>query len=396
MTGQRLVVRGRLLLLLAALAAFAPMSLDLYLPAFPSIADALGVPEGQMQVTFSACLIGLGAGQLIYGPLSDRYGRRRPLIVGLIVYTVASLACALAPSLWALVALRLLQGLGGCAGLVISRAIVRDLTEGTALARAYSTLSSVSLIAPLIAPTIGAGILLFAPWQGAFIVLACFGLLCLLGVSRLPETHAASDRVDTPLAGVGRLLCTPGFLIPAGIAALASASLFAYISSSPLIIIESYAVPPIGFALIFSLMTCAFILGPRANLWLLARWHPRDMLRVTVPAQIPCALAVLLLLNAHAPLWSVLSALALLMVCIGGTLPNAVAIAMSQATAGAASALLGAAQMGMGALVAGSLALLTWPPHLEIGVVMTGAAAVATLLMTVGAAHLRDPHGQIR
>ena len=138
-------LRGSLLLTLAALSAFGPMSLDLYLPAFPSIADALHVTTGDIQLTFSACLIGLGLGQLVYGPLSDRYGRKPPLLAGLALYVVASLLCAIAPTLLALTGLRLLQGLGGCAGLVISRAIVRDCFEGVALARSFSVISSVSI-----------------------------------------------------------------------------------------------------------------------------------------------------------------------------------------------------------------------------------------------------------
>ena len=144
---------------LGALTAFGPMSLDFYLPAFPSVASSLGVDVGDVQLTFSACLLGLGLGQLVYGPLSDRFGRKPPLVAGLVLYVVASVLCALAPSLAALTALRLLQGLGGCAGIVIARAIVRDCYSGRGLARAFSVTTTVSMLAPLLAPTLGAAIL---------------------------------------------------------------------------------------------------------------------------------------------------------------------------------------------------------------------------------------------
>ncbi|MGD9957450.1 MAG: Bcr/CflA family efflux MFS transporter, partial [Candidatus Nanopelagicales bacterium] len=222
------------MLTLGALSAFGPVSLDLYLPAFPEIAQSFGVSTGDVQLTFAACLLGLGLGQLVYGPLSDRFGRKPPLLAGLVLYVAASLLCAAAPSLVALTSLRFVQGLGGCAGLVIARAIVRDGFDGPELTRSFSVIASVSMVAPLLAPSAGALVLRTTSWRVLFVVIAAFGAACLVAALRLPETHPHNRRTEqgllSSLAGYGRLLANRSFVLPASIAALGSGTLLAYIS----------------------------------------------------------------------------------------------------------------------------------------------------------------------
>ena len=301
-------LRGSLLLTLAALSAFGPMSLDLYLPAFPSIADALHVTTGDIQLTFSACLIGLGLGQLVYGPLSDRYGRKPPLLAGLALYVVASLLCAIAPTLLALTGLRLLQGLGGCAGLVISRAIVRDCFEGVALARSFSVISSVSMLAPLVAPALGALVLHVASWRVMFVVIAAFGLACLGASFALPETHPSHRRTEhgvlQSLRFYGGLLRQRRFLVPASVTALGSATLLAYISSSSVVFMGEYGISPASFALVFALMAGSFIAGLRINMRLLGTHDPHTLMRVYLAIEVPALALLVALFALHAPRWS--------------------------------------------------------------------------------------------
>jgi len=384
-----LSLRGSLLLTLAALSAFGPMSLDLYLPAFPAIASSLRVSTGDVQLTFSACLIGLGAGQLVYGPLSDRFGRKPPLMAGLALYVVAAVLCAVAPTLAMLTLARLLMGLGGCAGLVISRAIVRDCFDGVALARSFSVISSVSMLAPLIAPALGAVVLRVATWQVMFLVMAAFGVACLLAAFTLPETHPSRHRTEhgvvASIRGYVTLLGQKPFVLPASIAALASATLLTYISSSSVVFMGGYGVSPAGFALVFALMALCFIGGLRLNMRLVQRHPIHVLLRAYLAVEVPALVVLVVLLAVHAPVWAVLAALGVVKACLGGTFPNATAETMEpfKRTAGSASALLGTMQFVLGGIVAAVLASLSFTPSLEMSVTMLGLAVVASLLAAV-------------
>ena len=378
-----------LLVALGALTAFGPMSLDFYLPAFPSVASSLGVAVGDVQLTFSACLLGLGLGQLVYGPLSDRYGRKPPLVAGLVLYVVASLLCALAPSLAALTALRLLQGLGGCAGIVIARAIVRDCYSGRGLARAFSVTSTVSMLAPLLAPTLGATILQWTTWRGIFAVIATFGLACLLVAWRLPETHPDHHRTDHGVLDAAREYVVIGrqraFAVPASIAALGAATLFAYISSSPAVFIGGYGVSPAGFAGIFALLASVYVAGAQTNLRLVRRVDVHALLRAYLTAS-SLALVVLVVVTArHAPLAVVLAVLAVTKFCLGWILPNATAETMAPFArrAGSASALMGMAQMVLGALAAALLASLVLAPAVGMSGVMLVTSGLSLALTAV-------------
>src|SRR6267143_177042 len=218
--------RARLFVLLGGLTAFGPLSIDMYLPALPAIGRDLAASESMIQLTLTACLIGLAIGQVIAGPLSDALGRRRPLLIGVAGYVIASLLCALAPAATILVALRLLQGLAGAAGIVIARAIVRDLYSGSAAARYFSRLILVMGLAPILAPVLGAQVLRVSTWRGIFLVLTIVTALLWLSAARgLPETLPAARRNAGSLAGTlnifGQLIRdTPfiGYAVAAGLA----------------------------------------------------------------------------------------------------------------------------------------------------------------------------------
>src|SRR3990170_81118 len=192
---ERMIRRVRLGLIIGSLTALAPLSIDLYLPALPELTHDFRVSASEGQITLTACLVGLALGQIVFGPLSDRLGRRPPLLVGLAAYAAASFACAFAQSLWLLVALRLVQGLAGAAGIVIARAIVRDLRSGAAAARVFSYLMLVTGMAPILAPILGAQLLRVTTWNGLFVTLGLLGFALLLATAAgLDETLPVSRR----------------------------------------------------------------------------------------------------------------------------------------------------------------------------------------------------------
>lgn len=236
-------------LILGGLTAVPPLSMDMYLPALPEVTEALHSPAATVQLTLTTCLAGMALGQMVVGPMSDKWGRRRPLLIGMIVYIVATALCALATNAELLIAFRLLQGLAGAAGIVIARAVVRDLYDGVAMARFFSTLMLISGVAPVVAPLIGGQILRITDWRGVFVVLTVVGvLLTLLVWRRLHETLPPAKRHS---GGLGEALHTmrslladrsfSGYLI---VGAFAFAALFAYISASPFVIQEIYGASP--------------------------------------------------------------------------------------------------------------------------------------------------------
>src|SRR5438132_14409570 len=233
--------RARLFVLLGGLTAFGPLSIDMYLPGLPAIATDLGASESMIQLTLTACLIGLALGQVVAGPVSDALGRRRPLLVGVAGYAIASLLCALAPSAPALVGLRLLQGLTGAAGIVIARAIVRDMYSGSAAARYFSRLILIMGLAPILSPVLGGQVLRFTSWHGIFLALAVITALLWLGAARgLPETLPVERRRSGSLADTGRTFrrlakgsLFVGYALSGG---LGFGAMFAYIAGSPFVL----------------------------------------------------------------------------------------------------------------------------------------------------------------
>ncbi len=386
--------RARLLATTAALVAVGPISLDLYLPAFPSMAESLGVSVGDVQLTLSAYLLGLALGQLVYGPLSDRYGRKPPLIVGLVLYTVASVLCVLAPTLPVLVGLRVLQALGGCAPIVISRAVVRDCFDGPGLARAFSVNTSVAMAAPVLAPTIGALILRAGSWHATFVACAVFGISCLVLALLLPETHPVHRRTDHGVVDAvrqyGHLLRQRAFVVPAAIAAFASATLFGYISSSSAVYMGVYDVGATGFGLLFALGAVVFVSGSLLNMRLVRHQLVHRLLRAYLVVQTVAAALLLASAVAHVPLVALLVPLLVTKACLGGTLPNASAetVAPFPTRAGSAAALMGTAQMGLGALVSSVLAWSSATPSVEMAASMT-ITSVAALALALRPARVR-------
>lgn len=352
----------RLTLILGILTAFGPLSLDMYLPGLPTIAREFGVETAAAQQTLSAFFIGLAVGQLIFGPLSDRLGRRRPLLFGCAFYALACLGCYLAPSLNSLILLRLFMAFGACAGMVITRSVVRDLFDQRESARMYSMLVLVMGLAPVLAPSIGGQLLIYWGWRSIFLVLTGFGLLCLALVyfglpESLPEERRTRHGMGDVLRNYGGLLRDSRFVGYTVASGLASAAMFAYISGSPFVFIELNGVPPERYGLLFGINALGLIAASQLNRWLLVRYTGSQILAAAL--SVTATTGLLLAAAAATGVGGFVGLLVLLFFCIASTGlvgPNATAGAMEPYArrAGSASAMLGAIQFGFGA-AAGSL-----------------------------------------
>jgi DHA1 family bicyclomycin/chloramphenicol resistance-like MFS transporter len=351
--------RLRLVLVLGAFTALGPLTIDMYLPALPTIGAELQASSTIVQLTLTGTLLGLGLGQLIVGPLSDRLGRRMPLLVGTAVHVLASALCLIAPTIAVLGGLRVLQGLGAAAGAVIALAMVRDLYTGRAAATLLSRLILVMGVSPVIAPTLGGLILEFTSWRGIFALLAVLGLVLIAVAARaLPESLQPEHRRTEGLLGTlrtyGGLLRDRTFLGLVLVAGLALAAVLAYVSGASFVFQEQYHVTQQQFGLIFGSGAIWLIAATQLNPVLLRRFEPRNILLGAVIAGSVAGLFLLgiALLNLDG-LIGVLLALWLVLFAVGLALPNAPAVALSRhgETAGTAAALLGAVQFGVGALV---------------------------------------------
>ncbi|HEY9104452.1 multidrug effflux MFS transporter [Chitinimonas sp.] len=351
------------LLMLGALIGIAPLSIDMYLPSFPAIEAALG--RGA-QVTLAAFFIGLALGQLVYGPVSDRVGRKPPLYAGLALYVLGSLGCLFAGSIEQLALLRFAQGLGGCAGMVLARAVVRDRCEPREAARAFSLLMLVMGLAPILAPLLGGWILTVADWHAIFAVQAGFGICCLVAIHfGLSETH--DTRHAEPLAfgkvlrGYGELLRERGFLGYTLATGLAQAGMFAYIAGSPLVLIQQYGIAPQHYGWVFGSNALGLIAASQINARLLGKHALTTLLRRALWLPAGAGLALLLIsLTGQPPLPLLLLGLFIFVGSLGFISPNgsAAALAGHGQRAGSASALMGAMQFGL-ATVAG-IAMASW------------------------------------
>ncbi|MFJ8692556.1 Bcr/CflA family multidrug efflux MFS transporter [Streptomyces roseolilacinus] len=348
-------------LVLGGLTALPPLSMDMYLPALPEVTESLRSPAATVQLTLTACLAGMALGQLVVGPMSDKWGRRRPLLVGMVVYVLATAACAFAPNVGLLIAFRLLQGLAGAAGIVIARAVVRDLYDGVEMARFFSTLMLISGVAPVIAPLIGGQILRITDWRGVFHVLTVIGVLLTLVVWKwLHETLPPARRHD---GGVGSALRTmrglladrvfTGYMLSGG---FAFAALFAYISASPFVVQEIYGASPQTFSLLFGINSIGLVAVGQINGKLLVGRVSLDKALATGLTVITVAAAALLLMTSgvfgEVGLVPVAAGLFVLMSAMGLAMPNTNAQALMRTphAAGSASALLGTSSFLVGAI----------------------------------------------
>jgi MFS transporter, DHA1 family, multidrug resistance protein len=377
--------RWKLAAILGTLAAFAPLSIDMYLPALPHIASELQTTPSFVQLSLTFFMLGLALGQLLIGPFSDIRGRRTPLLIGLAIYSVVSLLCAFSPSIWFFIVLRFIQGLSGAAGIVLSRAIVRDIYSGLEMTKFFSLLSLVNGIAPILAPIIGAFVLLFAPWKGVFIILSLIGVVMfLLVLFSLPESLPVESRSTGGIAQTTRtfkqLILDRSFIGFALSLALVNAVLFAYISGSSFVLQNVYGTSPFVYSLIFGLNGVGIATASQITGKLADRISEVKLFFAGIAMAVFGSITLLVLLAFQANLYLILIPLLIAVSSIGvvSTTGNSLALQSQGKIAGSASALLGLLQF----LLAGIVAPLTGlgnNPSLSMGVVMTVVSLGAVL-----------------
>ena len=386
--------------LLGFLTAIGPVSTDIYLPAFPAIEASFGTGLGSAQITLASWFAGLAVGQITQGTLADRYGRRVPLMAGLALYTLASIGCALAPSLAVLTVMRAAAAFGGSASMVIPRAVVRDLADGHAAAKLMSQLMLVMGAAPILAPTLGGAVLSVASWRVIFWFAAGYGAVSMaLAWTALPETLAARHRVRLGIGGtVARfagVLVERSFLAFAAIGGFAMFGMFAYIGGSPPVYIERFGLGPAAYGAVFGLGAAAFILGSQINPRILHRFGAPLVMRVAVRSYLACA--AVLAGFAFAGRFGVVSVfvpVAAALFCMGFIMPNATVGALSRhpAHAGTASALLGTLQFILAAISGTAVGWLTdGSPRPLAGLMLFGAGCAVTADMLRAKAKVSVP-----
>ncbi|WUI09110.1 multidrug effflux MFS transporter [Micromonospora sp. NBC_00421] len=391
--------RVRLVLVLGSLIAIGPLTIDMYLPALPAIAADFATTSAAVQLTLTGTLAGLALGQLLIGPFSDAVGRRRPLIAGLTLHIVASALCVVAPTIAVLGGLRVVQGLGVAAATVVAMAVLRDLFSGTAFATLLSRLLLVMGAAPILAPTLGGGVLRWTDWRGVFVTLAVFGvLLVVVAVVGLPETLPVARRqrggVWQTVGLYGTLLRDRTFVGLVLVAGLAMAALFAYVAGSSFVLQEGYGLDEQQFALAFGAGAVGLIGAAQYNVRLLRRYSPQRILVTSLSLGTLAGLALLAFaVTGFGGLPALLVALWVVLGAAGLAMPNAPALALSRhgEAAGTASALLGAVQFGVGAVAAPMVGVLG-NGAVAMALVVAGGmvAALAVLFLVVRPSRLAD------
>jgi DHA1 family bicyclomycin/chloramphenicol resistance-like MFS transporter len=369
------------------LSTFGPISLDLYLPSLPQLADDLGAGASAAQLSITGCLLGLAVGQLVAGPLSDRFGRRRPLVIGLVCYALASAACGFAPSIAMLLLLRLIQGLSGAAGLVIARAVARDLYSGRLLVIFFSRLILISGLAPVIAPVLGGQLSRVMSWRGIFFVLAAFGLVLLLaGLFGLPETLPVDRRtvggIRTTLRGFGTLLRDRFFVGAAVSSGLVGASMFAYIAGATFVLQRIYGLSAQGFSFVFGVNSLGIMAMGQLGGRLSRRWSAPRVLALGLLLNLLGASAVAATVLTRLGLPFLLPSLLVMVSAVGLVFPTATALALADYPdqAGTASSLLGLGQYIAGAAAAPLVGIAGTQTAVPLGLVALSASLGASLV----------------
>lgn len=372
-----------LILILGLLSAIGPLSIDMYLPAFPSIAKGLHTTVSSVMLSLSSFFVGISVGQLLYGPLLERYGRKTPLYFGLGLYAISSFACTTAMSVETLIVFRFFQALGGCVGMVASRAMVRDLFEVKDNAKVFSTLMLVVAVSPIIAPTLGGFITTYFGWRYIFgmlivvIALIIAGIYFLLPESKKPDPNF-SLKPKAILSGFATIVKHPQFGVYTFTGAVAYAGLYAYISGSPYVFMEVFKVTEQHYGWIFAIVAAGLISASQLNSVLLKKYKSEQIIKGALSFQ--GVIGILLVsssLFGFSELYSTIALVFLFLCCQGFIFPNASALSMAPFghNAGNASALMGFIQMSVGAFMSAMVSVL----HNETTLPMTGVMAFCSL-----------------
>jgi MFS transporter, DHA1 family, multidrug resistance protein len=376
-----------IILILGTLSTVSPFAIDMYLPAISQIAQDLSTTPARVSMSISSYFIGLGAGQLFYGPMLDRFGRKRPLYAGLLLFIFASIGCLESKSVDVLIAFRLLQALGGCVAQVDAIAMVRDFFPVEESSRIISMLILILGVSPLLAPTLGSIIATTLGWHWIFLLLAIIVAAIMLVVYRyLPDGHqpdpTISFRPQRIIAGFLAIFGHTQFRTYALAGSFSFCSLFVYVAGSPIIFMDMFHVSPRMYGAIFALLSVGFIGGNQVNIWLSRRHQDRKLFRIALYCQTLVAIAFLIAVLNDCGLIATIVLLFLFLSCVGITYPNAAAIAMApfSSNAGSAAALLGALQLGVGAAVSSGVGLLNSQSSVPIVSLMSGTTLIGLVI----------------
>lgn len=388
--------RSLLIFILGLLSAIGPFSIDMYLPGFPTIAANLHTTVDRVAYSLSSFFIGICFGQMLCGPLLDRFGRKKPLLTGLVLYILASLGCALSKSVETLIFFRFLQALGGCVGMVAPNAIVRDIFPVDQNAKVFSMLILILGVSPILAPTVGSYIVANFGWQVVFIVLAVVTTLVLLAVIKwLPESKSPdptySLKPKSVIKGFIQVIKEPQFTTYAFAGSVATAGLFAYLAGSPFVFMQLYGVSEQGYGLVFSLIAVGLIGSSQLNNLVLRKYNSAQILRVVLLSQ---SLIGLLLITGTITgmlgLYSTIVLIFLFLSCQGFTFPNSAALAMAPFTkgAGSASALMGAFQMVCGAIASALVGVFFNTTAVPMAAIMATCCILGFVILLLGHRHM--------
>lgn len=375
---------------LGALSAFGPLSIDMYLPSLPTLADNMHTTTSLAQLSLTACLLGLAVGQIVAGPLSDVRGRRGPLVISLILYAAASLLCVFAPNIGVLIVLRFVQGLTGAAGIVISRAVARDLYSGKELTRFFSLLMLVNGLAPIAAPVLGGIVLNFVSWRGVFMVLCLVGVAMLIVVVLgLPETlpvhRRSSGGLKQTLGTLGHLFADRRFMGYAFSQALVTGAMFAYIAGSPFVLQDIFGVSPQTYSIIFAVNGLGIALFSQLTGRLVGRFNERQLLLSGLLIAAVAGISLLTVAFTGGQLLAVLVPMFFAVSCVGivSTTTTSLAMQSQQRSAGSASAMLGLLPLLLGSIASPLVGLGSGTTPVPMAVVIAIAEIGALLSFLV-------------
>jgi DHA1 family bicyclomycin/chloramphenicol resistance-like MFS transporter len=383
-----------IILILGAMTTISPFSIDMYLPAFPLIADALGTTTARVSLSLSSYLAGLAAGQLFYGPLLDRFGRKRPVYVGLSIYVLASIGCVLTDNVDQLIAFRFLQAIGGCAGGVASMAMVRDFFPAKDTAKIFSLLMLVLSVSPLLAPTLGGVVTTAFGWHGVFIALAVIVAIILAVVMfALPEGHAPdptfSLRPMPIIENFASILREPAFHTYAFSGALSFSGLLVYVAGSPIVFMEMFHVSANVYGGIFALLSVGFIGGSQVNIALLRKFRSDQIFQAAMTAQVIITACFLIAtINGWLGLWETVAFFFIYLSSLGLTNPNAAALCLAPFTknVGSASSLMGFLQIGLSSLSSAATGLFNATNAVPTVASLLAASSLGLIVLLIGKA----------
>lgn len=382
----------QIILILGGLSTVTPFAIDMYLPAFSEIADEFGTTPARISLSVTSYFIGVAIGQMIYGPLLDRFGRKKPLYVGLSIFLVSCIACTQVTTTESLVVLRFVQALGGCVAWVSALAMVRDFFPVEQSARIFSMLILVIGLSPLLAPTLGGFIAAALGWQAVFVALAIIVFIILIvAVLFLPEGHkpdpTVSLRARPMLMTFASIFGNPQFYTYSLAGALSFATLFIYVAGSPVIFMENYHVSPQMYGGIFALLSVGFIGGSQLNIWINKKYSSEQIFNVALSTLVVTA-AVFLIgsVNNWFGLGATIIIFFVALSCLGLTNPNATALALApfSKNVGSASALLGFLQIGVAGMASACIGLLNSSNSVPVAATMTATSILAFFVLRFG------------